>query len=299
MGELFSINYFDGKWDKICIDMNGKSLLGIYANYILNELEKIYKWDRLYGERYGVIRTGIKLNKLKFKTEKEEKFYILYHLLVDPDWSLLNKMDTNYSVFSNVLNYILKKYSELSIEDFKFSMEKSCESINKNLQIWNLLKKYLDKEKSNLFQESDIFYENLSILAWTHYKGEWGEFEIINILEKLEFSNIDKSKVGQFKDTKYGRDIICDHFIYGQNLSFQVKNFTNCEIYGQDFSKITCSSVKNYNVDFYGFWNSEIEKVIIVPNKNIRMLKSWNSYVFPINDLIYPTKEDFLKQFGF
>ena len=78
------------------VKIGNKSLGYLYINLILEILKEIYnpfgKWNKLYGERKGVIYTKYSLENVKME-DTERKFFLKFHEMRDTDWSLFNKAD--------------------------------------------------------------------------------------------------------------------------------------------------------------------------------------------------------------
>jgi len=274
------------------VKIGNKSLGYLYINLILEILKEIYnpfgKWNKLYGERKGVIYTKYSLENVKME-DTERKFFLKFHEMRDTDWSLFNKADTHQTGLTTIMNYIIEKHDI----DLDFSVCEDNESLKKNRLSWNKFKDLIIKEKLNIFtpygEYKDIFYDLLSNLAWTYYVGERSEIiSAINFKNILGYKKIIRSKMGQFKDTIHGKDIEVD------GESVQVKSFTRIEKRETYIRFPDVSSKKYDKVDLFSFWNNKKKEWIVFKNENVRRGKHVG-FTFPIESLIYPTKEHYLK----
>jgi len=262
----------------------------LYINLILEKCREIYlplgKWNKLHGDRYGVINTEYSLENIKLSSEKQKKFYFDLYKMIDTPWSLLNKIDTNYTTTAIIVDYIMEKYKI----DLIFSTGTDNITMKNNRLSFDLLKKYLIIESKNILtpygNDQEIFYEIMSALAWSYFTGEIAEEESIkNFREILGYKNFEKSKMGQFKDIKEGQDFKAD------NLSVQAKSFSRI-IKDLNFINFPNVQSKGYSkVNMFSFWNDYDKSWFVFKNENV----SENHFTFKIDSLIYPTKEQYLK----
>jgi len=266
----------------------------LYIELILELCRNIYlplgKWNKLNGGRYGVINTEYSLENIKMILgERQEKFYRDIYNMIDTMWSLLNKIDTHFSAISIIVDYIMRKYKL----NLVFSTGVDNQTMKNNRLSWNLLETHIIKESKNILtpygDDPDIFYEIMSYLAWTYFIGEVSEYESINNFKKiLGYKNIKKSKMGQFEDTKDGQDFRAD------DLSIQAKSFSKI-IKDPKFINFPNVTSKEYQkVDLFSFWNDLDRSWFVFKNENI---SKTGHFTFKTESLIYPTIEDYKKQF--
>lgn len=263
----------------------------LYINLILKKLcREIYlplgKWDKLYGDRYGVINTEYSLENIKMILgEKQKKFYKDVYNMIDTIWSLLNKIDTHYSATAIIVDYIMEKYNI----DLIFSNGIDNQTRKNNRLSWDLLESYLIKESRNILTpDGEIFDEVMSYLAWTYFVGEIAEQESINnFREILGYKNFEKSRMGQFIDIKEGQDFKAD------DKSVQAKSFFKI-IKDPKFIFFPNVQSKGYQkVDMFSFWNDSDKSWLVFKNENVN---ENGHFTFKVESLIYPTKEKYLSE---
>lgn len=267
----------------------------LYINLILRKLcRDIYlplgKWNKLNGERYGIINTGYSLKNIKMISgDRQREYYMREHNMMDTIWSLLNKIDTHYTTTAMIVHYIMEKYKI----DLIFSTGIDNETMRNNRLSWELLEKYLILESKNILtpygDNPDIFNEIMSYLAWTYFVGEITEYESINnFRDILGYKKFIKSKMGQHKDIKEGKDFQAD------NDYVQSKSFTTI-IKDPSFISFPTVTSKGYEkVDMFSFWNDSDRSWFVFRNENV---SENGHFTFRINSLIYPPKEEYLKNF--
>jgi len=281
------------KEDFYQIKIKNTSFGNLYINLILGKLcRDIYlpigKWNKLYGDRFGVINTGYSLENIKMILgERQKNFYRDEYKMMDTEWSLLNKIDTHYSATAIIIDYIMEKYKI----DLIFST--GNETMKNNRLSWNLLEPLLIKESKNILtpngDDPEIFDQIMSYLAWTYFVGEVAEYESINnFREILGYKIFEKSKMGQFKDIKNGQDFKAD------KLSVQAKSFSKI-IKDPNFINFPSVLSKGYQkVDMFSFWNDSDRSWFVFKNDNV---SENGHFTFKIDSLIYPKKEDYKNQF--
>lgn len=230
----YSSLYFKKNWDKLCnIRIDNFNI----PNYLRKILKDYYgsKWiERTTGIKSGVFDTG--------------------HELDIEGRSLLNYIDTNYSVFAVLINWINYQILNKKIKNFTqidFYLSSWINEIEKLFEI-------LDIYKNDIFDnESEILEEIFKIVNKTSSYGDAIEKITIKKLKSFPgIKNIKQAEFGDDNDMFKGIDI--EFTFRGKKWGVQCKSYTDIKYDGENYIIYGISHAKDYNplyVNLYAFYH--------------------------------------------
>jgi Fe-Mn family superoxide dismutase len=199
-----------------------------------------------------------------------------------PGRSLINNINTNYSVFCvlvNDINQAIKKIpNKLPIN---FKNKNPQEQVTETKRFLNAINYY----KKRIFDVNSETFKNLiKVLDIRERQGRRRENSVSDVLVK-NFGDSVKSEMvggpGIRKDALGGIDIKIT--LNGVNKTAQIKGYSSIEINDDNITIIGSGIIEKYNTDWMIFENNG--KVLIFDNKIKEIVNG--KYVFPSNALLY------------
>jgi hypothetical protein len=175
------------------------------------------------------------------------------------NWSLLNRINTNYSALSNLINSLNEYISEnnIGIKPFNFIENKFGTS-----SFWREYERmidFLENNKQLLLKTtkdggSKVINDTIEPIFRTMSIGDFGEDLVMKYLPKLNpnITNIKSpDESGDSEDMTKGVDIKFD--FKGKTYTIQVKKIKYTKKDGDVYKTYGSSIAKKYNVDYYAF----------------------------------------------
>lgn len=243
----------------------------MYSDYINGLMMRLYKpigkWDNLHGAEgnRGVVNTGVSLEKAEMSKEVRE-FYISVYDNMDPQWSLLNYVNTHWTSLMHVVNIVNYWIStnQIKNEDF-FTFESDWyRELDRLCAILNRTGQFIFMPDHNL----KVFWRIMGAIARSTYYGNKGENKTLEYLSDLgDISDIVKSQPGQRVDTHRGVDI--QFKLNGIPKKLQCKWIQRVNLRDGQFI-FTVSNPKWYDVDFFSFVNDSVIFVFDTAKEGLR-----------------------------
>jgi len=252
-----------------------------YSNYINGLMERLYKpmgnWGKLLTDgNYGIINTDIPLAKAPMENKVRE-FYVLVHNNVDPQWSLLNYVNTHWTSFMhilNVVNYWIDTNQLKNEELFTFKTD-HFEELERLKNILNKTGQYIFMPKQNF----NCFWKIIGSIATSNFIGNLGECVTLESLTNLgNVTDIVKSKPGQRVDTHGGVDI--SFKLDGIKKTIQCKSFQVMEYNEGQYIFKNISNSGYYNVNYFSFVNRRSAYVFDVRKDGLNYKYEDQTYQF-------------------
>lgn len=194
----------------------------------------------------------------------------------DQRWSILNKINTNYSAFSVILNMsnkVIKHKPSIKPFDLKnpeFGSEEWYEEYDRFMR-------FLKRNSKNIFLKlsddggSSIINKVVERISWSSSKGDKAELTTKKFLPQLN-KNITNIKIpdgyGDLNDMAKGIDIYFDYS--GNTFTIQVKKVSNVLKLYDGFKTIGASISKPYSTDYYSLLDNNI--IYFFRNKDISLV---------------------------
>jgi len=206
-------------------------------------------------------------------------------------WSILNKINTNYSAFTIILNMSNEIIKGSKIEPFDLvNSEFGSEEWYKE---YNIFIKFLKRNGKNIFLKvsddggSSIINKVVEKISWSSSKGDEAEIVTKKFLPKLN-PGIRNIKIpdgyGDLNDMVKGVDIYFDY--NDSKFSIQVKKMMGIIDLGDRGFKTKGASIsKHYSTDYYSLLDNNW--IYFFRNKNMKLIDG---------ELIIP-QDSFIKRF--
>jgi hypothetical protein len=243
-----------------------------YSDFINGIMRRIFQpigyWGKLLGAEgnYGVINTHTPLNKATMN-DKIREFYIKVHDHTDPKWSLLNYVNTHYTAFVIIIDFMneLIDKNKIQNEDYFTFKDDIYDELER-------LKPYISKYGKYIFLAEynlGVFWDIMGAIATTTYIGNRGENKTLETLAELgDITDIIKSRPGERIDTHGGVDLRFK--LNGIRKTLQCKTFTNVKFENGQFIFKSISNPSDYDVDFFSFVSSDTIYVFDTKKNGLR-----------------------------
>lgn len=295
-------------WKNICnFNDTNQSIKSHLRGIIREELENYYIifhpeiWIMSNNNHdQGVENTHWDFSKyLEDLNDNISNIYNLFYNGQDPERSLIDFLETNYSALDILIDWLntktnnkIKLFSDPvnGLKEFSYLFKKFIDVIvfppdkdiiyplpNKNT--YYLLDNNIDSP----------FKQIIKSIIFSKSKGKYSTKKVSEDLINKGYV-VKLTKSGDLVDIKNGIDLIILSPDVLKNKTMQIKNIKNIDEFPFVFN-IYCGDLQNYTVDFYAFYHSVNDKIYYFFNDKDNVFNKKNHYCFrkyetATNDLI-------------
>jgi hypothetical protein len=262
-----------------------------YSNFINGLMPKLYtgdNWKKLaFDCNHGIVNTNYPMNKAFEYLERSrpgnklvaevKAFYAKVYQMKDPIWSLLNYVNTHFTVFRIIVDELNDYVAKGGFKDFKTKLDFTKNPFEE-LKTMKLMLETRASQKIFL-PVKEIFYKIMGEIAMTTYIGDYAENKMLEHM--TEFGNITdiiKSRPGQRIDTHRGIDIRFK--LNGIPKTIQCKSYVRCVMEGQDYTFSNISNPGDYRVDYFAFVNRSLIFVFSANKGGVAYDRKGSTYKF-------------------
>jgi hypothetical protein len=209
---------------------------------------------------------------------EQGSFYGVYDF-ERPGRSVINKLNTNYTMFCTLVNDVNAYLKHHGIKVINIIGEDEQTQVNETRR----LIRYMTDLQFKIFNtNSGTFKAIMSTLDSTHRQGDERELQAVIDLKKIFKTNdvFKSGDLGSKEDMIGGVDAYIER--PEGNETIQIKPFTNYEEKDGKITVLNTGQVKPYKTDYLVFSNQR--ETIVFKNKNTEIING--NFVFPSEDQI-------------